>query len=158
MSDQEEKPVVDPEEEEKDEEAEEDASEEEEEEKMDIHQAIAGVLKQALFVNGIARGLNEAAKSLDKGSGKIAFLANDCDEPNYKKLITALCREKNVPLVEVEKKQELGEWAGLCKWDPEGNARGGCNCSCVVVTKIDENWDAYRHLSNHLAEQKSAAA
>merc|ERR1711862_927539 len=91
----------------------------------------------ALFVNGIARGLNEAAKSLDKGAGKIAFLANDCDEPNYKKLITGLCREKNVPLVEVEKKQELGEWAGLCKWDPEGNARGGCNCSCVVVTKIE---------------------
>jgi len=48
----------------------------------------------------------------------------------------------------------------VCYWTIclSGNARGGCNCSCVVVTIVKEEWDAYRHLSNHLAAQRAEAA
>ena len=33
---------------------------------------------------------------------------------------------------------KLGEWAGLCKIDQEGNARKVVKCSCAVV----RNWGA----------------
>jgi small subunit ribosomal protein S12e len=142
-------PAQDPEVEEEEEE------EEDAEQEMTIHEAISGVLKNSMYQNGLARGLNESAKALDSGRGVICFLAKDCDEQNYRKLITGLCRERNITIVDVEKKAELGEWAGLCKYDADTIARKVNGCSCVVVCKIDEKWDAYRHLSNHLAAQKA---
>jgi small subunit ribosomal protein S12e len=150
MADQEARPESEHEEEEEVSEVE----AEEEEKEMDIHTAISGVLKQSSFVNGLCRGLNESAKAIDQGKAKITFLAKDCDEANYKKLINGLCREKNIPIIEVDSRVDLGQWAGLCKYDVDGNARGACKCSCVVVTKIDEAWESYRHLSNHVAAQK----
>lgn len=34
---------------------------------------------------------------------------------------------------QVEDKEELGEWVGLCKIDKEGKPRKVVKCSCVVV-------------------------
>jgi hypothetical protein len=51
---------------------------------------------------------------------------------------------------------DLGTWAGLCKTDADGNTRAACKCSCVAVLKVDEEWDAYRQLSNMIAEQKAS--
>jgi len=50
-------------------------------------------------------------------------LAEDCNQPDYKKLIEALCAEKNVSLLSVPEAKQLGQWAGLCKIDAEGEAR-----------------------------------
>ena len=36
-------------------------------------------------------------------------------------------------LAQVEDKEELGEWVGLCKIDKEGKPRKVVKCSCVVV-------------------------
>jgi len=33
--------------------------------------------------------------------------------------VTLLCKEKNIPIFNVEKREQLGEWAGLCKYDAE---------------------------------------
>lgn len=35
--------------------------------------------------------------------------------------------------LQVESKEELGEWVGLCKIDKEGKPRKVVKCSCVVV-------------------------
>ena len=35
--------------------------------------------------------------------------------------------------IQVETKEELGEWVGLCKIDKEGKPRKVVKCSCVVV-------------------------
>merc|ERR1712211_114408 len=83
---------------------------------MDINKAIAEVLKQALIANGLARGLREAAKSLDKRQALLCVLSENCDEPMYKKLVTALCMEHNIPLIKVDSNMKLGEWVGLCKF------------------------------------------
>merc|ERR1719481_2433745 len=87
---------------------------------MDINTAIQEVLKQALIGDGLARGLREAAKALDKRQALLCILADNCDEPMYKKLITALCMEHGIPLIKVDSNMKLGEWAGLCKIDQEG--------------------------------------
>ena len=69
----------------------------------------------------------------------MCILAADCDEANYKKVIIALCKEKNVPLFEIPKAIELGEWSGLCKLDKEGTARKVVSTSVVSVTEFGED-------------------
>ena len=54
------------------------------------------VLKAALIHDGLARGLRESAKALDKRQALLCVLADNCDEPMYKKLVQALCQEHQV--------------------------------------------------------------
>ena len=80
---------------------------------MDVNQAVQQVLKKALAHDGIARGLNETARALEKGSAQLAILADDCNQPDYKKLVEALCAENNTPLLSVPEAKQLGQWAGV---------------------------------------------
>ena len=66
---------------------------------MDINTAIQEVLKAALIHDGLARGLHESAKALDKRQALLCVLADNCDEPMYKKLVQALCQEHQVHLL-----------------------------------------------------------
>merc|ERR1712224_764381 len=65
---------------------------------MSVLDALKGVLKLALIHDGLARGLREASKALDR------------------------CQEHKIPLIKVPDGKQLGEWAGLCVLDREGNA------------------------------------
>lgn len=52
--------------------------------------------------------------------------------------------------VQVEDGKKLGEWAGLCKIDKEGNARKVVGCSSVVVKDWgDPDADAIDVLQNY---------
>ena len=64
----------------------------------------------------------------------MAVLVESCTESEYLKLVEALCAEHNINLIKVSDAKKLGEWAGLCKIDREGNARKVVGCSCVAVT------------------------
>ena len=100
---------------------------------MDVQTALKEVLKFSLMSDGLARGLHEAAKSLDKREAHFCVLAENCDEPMYVKLVEALCAEHGIPLIKVGDKKTLGEWVGLCKYDKEGKPRKVVPCSCCVV-------------------------
>merc|ERR1712211_166756 len=63
------------------------------------------------IADGLARGVREAAKALDKRQALLCILAENCDEPMYKKLITALCMEHGIPLIKVDSNMKMGEWA-----------------------------------------------
>merc|ERR1711874_765245 len=71
----------------------------EEEKPMDIETALQEVLKKSLIHDGLARGLNECALALDKGTSHLCVLASSCNEKSYTKLIEALCIEHNVSLM-----------------------------------------------------------
>ncbi|KAK6949996.1 40S ribosomal protein S12 [Daldinia eschscholtzii] len=103
---------------------------------MSVLDALKGVLKLALMHDGLARGLREASKALDRREAHMCVLNESCEEEAYKKLVIALCSEHKIPLIKVPDGKQLGEWAGLCVLDREGNARKVVNCSCVVV----KNW------------------
>jgi len=120
-----------------------------EEEITDIGSAVRRVCKNAVAADGLVRVLHEACKALDAGKVKFAFLSDSCDEPNYKKLVKALCMEKSIPLYAVPDSKKLGEWAGLCKVDSDGNARKVVGASVVVITDEGEASEAINWLQNN---------
>ncbi|KAL3162442.1 40S ribosomal protein S12 [Trebouxia sp. C0010 RCD-2024] len=103
-------------------------------EPMDVNSAVKLVLKKALAHDGLCRGLRETTRAIEKDTAQLCILAEDCDQPDYKKLVEALCAEKQVHLLSVPEAKQLGQWAGLCKIDQEGEARKVVGCSSVVVT------------------------
>ncbi|CAJ0753472.1 15799_t:CDS:2 [Entrophospora sp. SA101] len=88
-----------------------------------IEEALQDVLKRSLVVDGLAR-------------------VETCTEKEYIKLVEALCSEHSIQLIKVSDAKKLGEWAGLCKIDREGNPRKVVGCSCVVVKDYGEDSEA----------------
>ncbi|GMH34320.1 hypothetical protein BSKO_02154 [Bryopsis sp. KO-2023] len=117
---------------------------------MDINTAVQEVLKKALAHDGLARGLREACRAIEMGEAQLCILAEDCNQPDYKKLIEGLCAEKNVNLISVPTNKQLGEWSGLCKLDMEGKARKVVGCSCSVITSYGEESQGLEVLQEHL--------
>ena len=74
----------------------------------------------------------------------------DCNNADYKKLVEALCREHNIDLIQVPKNTQLGEWAGLCKIDAEGNPKKVVKCSMAVVKDYGEDSEGLTILMEHL--------
>jgi ribosomal protein L7Ae-like RNA K-turn-binding protein len=83
---------------------------------MSVLDALKGVLKLALIHDGLARGLREASKALDRRQAHMCVLNESCEEEAYKKLVVALCSEHKIPLIKVPDGKQLGEWAGLCEF------------------------------------------
>ncbi|PPD78101.1 hypothetical protein GOBAR_DD24987 [Gossypium barbadense] len=74
---------------------------------------------------------------------------DDCDQPDYVKLVKALCADHNVKMLRAPSAKALGEWAGLCKIDSEGKARKVVGCSCVVVKDYGEQHEAVEVVQQH---------
>jgi small subunit ribosomal protein S12e len=147
---------------------------------MSVLDALKGVLKLALIHDGLARGLREASKALDRRQAHMCVLNEGCEEEAYKKLVIALCGEHSIPLIKVPDGKMLGEWAGLCEcflfwvlvggrgligrvWlmaggvgvlDREGNARKVVNCSCVVVRDWGEESQERSILLNYFQTEQ----
>lgn len=120
---------------------------------MDINTALQEVLKKSLIADGLVHGIHQACKVLDKRVAVLCILAESCDEPAYKKLITALCTEHQVPLIRVDSNKKLGEWSGLCKIDKEGKPRKVCGSSVVVIKDFGEETPALHVIRDHLRTQ-----
>lgn len=72
----------------------------------------------------------------------------------YIKLVEALCKEHQIPLMKVSDKKLLGEWCGLCKYDQEGKARKVVGCSCAVVRDFGNDEQAKAVLTHYFATKK----
>ncbi|KAI4732862.1 hypothetical protein E4T50_16568, partial [Aureobasidium sp. EXF-12298] len=75
---------------------------------MSVLDALKGVLKISLIHDGLARGLREASKALDRRQAHMCVLNEACEEEAYKKLIVALCGEHKIPLIKVPDGKQLG--------------------------------------------------
>ena len=122
---------------------------------MDINDALQEILKLAMIHDGLARGLRESVKALDKRQALLCVLANNCDEQMYVKLIEALCAEHSINLIKVDDNKKLGEWSGLCKIDKEGNARKVVGCSCVVVKDWGKETQAHDVLMEYFNSKRT---
>jgi small subunit ribosomal protein S12e len=141
---------------------------------MSVLDALKGVLRISLIHDGLARGLREAAKALDRREAHMCVLNEGCEEEAYKKLVVALCSEHKIPLIKVPDGKMLGEWVGLCMYpiippfendlvtdisstgtlDREGNARKVVNCSCVVVKDWGEESQERSVLLNYFQTEQ----
>ncbi|RZF36697.1 40S ribosomal protein S12 [Nilaparvata lugens] len=124
----------------------------------DINSALQEVLKNSVTNGSIAHGLHEAAKALDERKALLCVLAENCDEPMYKKLVQALCNEHQIPLIKVDNNKKLGEWAGLCKIDSVGKARKVVGCSCVVVKDFGDESPSLDLLKDYMRSQGATLA
>ncbi|KAI5595817.1 hypothetical protein BDE02_03G164600 [Populus trichocarpa] len=70
-------------------------------EAMDLMTALQLVLKKSLAHGGLARGLHEGAKVIEKHAAQLCVLAEDCNQPDYVKLVKALCADHGVSLLMV---------------------------------------------------------
>jgi len=119
----------------------------------DILTALKEVLKKALIHDGLARGLHECAKALDRRQAHLCVLASNCSEPAYVRLVEALCAEHNINLIKVPDSKQLGEWAGLCKLDKEAKPRKVVGCSCVVVRDYGEESESLNVLMEYFKKR-----
>ena len=126
--------------------------EEEEEAPLDPQSALKKVLRTSLYHDGLARGLKEAVKALDRREAHLCVLSNSCNEAAYIKLVTALCQENTIPLIKVEDSKMLGEWAGLCKYNEENKPVKVVGCSCVVVRAWGEETEARQYIVDHISK------
>ena len=108
------------------------------------------MLKKSLANDGLVKGLNEVCKALDRKEALLCVLASNCEETKYKKLITSMCKQNNIPLLEIDDRQELGEWLGQCKYDKQGVARRVRGASSVAVKDYGEETEALNFVLNHL--------
>lgn len=61
----------------------------------------------------IKKGVNEATKAAERGAAKLVAVAKDVNPPEVVMHLPALCKEKDIPFIEVPSKEELGASAGL---------------------------------------------
>ncbi|WCJ40395.1 40S ribosomal protein S12 [Euphorbia peplus] len=119
-------------------------------EPMDLMSALQLVLRKSLAHGGLIRGLHEGAKVIEKHAAQICVMAEDCNQPDYIKLVKGLCADHGVGLLTVPSAKTLGEWAGLCKIDSEGKARKVVGCSCVVVKDYGEESEGLNVVQQHI--------
>ncbi|MDE1819305.1 MAG: 50S ribosomal protein L7Ae [Euryarchaeota archaeon] len=60
-------------------------------------------------------GTNEVTKSSERSEAKMVVMAEDVDPAEILVHIPMLCEEKHIPYLYVQKKQRLGQVAGLSK-------------------------------------------
>ncbi len=61
----------------------------------------------------IRKGVNETTKAIERGQAKLVAIAKDVQPEEIVMHIPALCKEKKVPYIFVESKEELGKAVGL---------------------------------------------
>jgi large subunit ribosomal protein L7Ae len=66
----------------------------------------------------IRKGANEVTKALERGQAKLVVIAKDVNPKEITMHLPLLAKEKEVPLIEVQTKEELGAAAGI----PVGSA------------------------------------
>jgi large subunit ribosomal protein L7Ae len=70
-------------------------------------------VEMAKVTGKIKKGTNEATKAIERQSAKLIVYAKDVTPPEVIMHLPLLAKEKNVPIIEVTSKEELGAAAGL---------------------------------------------
>lgn len=88
----------------------------------------------------IKRGTNEVTKAIEKGQAKLVVYAKDINPPEIVMHLPLLSKEKNIPCVQVDSKEELGNAAGLA-----------VPTSAIAIVKEGDAKDIIKELSRSTA-------
>lgn len=114
----------------------------------DNNAVIENGLRQISLSGRVAKGFNCTVKAIIKHKAKVVFVADDCDNKDYKALITGLCKRYSVNLQTVQTKALLGKALGLTNLRGNGTVRKEINCGACAVLKyggvINPDVEAFR--------------
>lgn len=87
---------------------------------MDLNEISKDVTRKALEAIEIAkktgkikRGINEVTKSIERGVARLVVVALDVNPKEIIMHLPLLCKEKNIKLIPVPSREELGDSVGL---------------------------------------------
>ena len=82
------------------------------------------IIEKARKTGKIEKGTNEVTKAIERGTAKLVSFGADVEPKEIVQHLPILCKEKNIPCVEADKKEKLGIAVGL-------------NVPCASVAIID---------------------
>ena len=122
---------------------------------LDRETAIQKALKVALTRGTVVKGISEVLKALEAKKVKVVFLAENCDNDQYKETITALAKEHKVPVLMVDTWENLKDYCRLGllsstikeiaeKKNKEAKIKP--RCSSAAIVDWGEETDAKKYL------------
>jgi len=88
----------------------------------DVTQKALEAIEVAKNTGKVKKGVNEVTKALERGTAKLVAFAKDVQPAEIVMHMPILAKEKGVPCIQVNSKEELGTAAGI-----------GCPTSAVAV-------------------------
>ncbi|MAG02022.1 50S ribosomal protein L7ae [Candidatus Pacearchaeota archaeon] len=85
------------------------------------------LIEKARKTGKVEKGTNEVTKAIERGTAKLVAYGADVEPKEIVQHLSLLCKEKNIPCVEVEKKEKLGISAGL-----------SVGCASVAIIELGE--------------------
>ena len=79
----------------------------------DLTEKALQAVENAKATGKVKKGTNEVTKAIERGTAKLVVIAKDVSPPEILMHLPLLAKEKSIPLVEVNKKEELGAAVGL---------------------------------------------
>jgi len=83
----------------------------------------------------IRKGTNETTNAIERGKAKLVVVAQDISPAEIVMHLPVLCKEKDVKIVQVEKKEDLGAAAGM-----------SVGTAAVAIVKEGEAKDVMKNL------------
>jgi len=71
------------------------------------------VIEKARKTGKVEKGTNEVTKAIERGTAKLVAYGGDVSPKEIVMHLPILCKEKNIPCVEADKKEKLGIAVGL---------------------------------------------
>ncbi len=85
------------------------------------------IVEKAKKTGKVDKGTNEVTKAIELGVAKLVVYAKDVEPKEIVAHLAVLCKEKNIPCVEVDSKQKLGLAVGI-----------GVHASAVAIIQAGE--------------------
>jgi len=98
------------------------------------------VVEKARKTGKVEKGTNEVTKAIERGTAKLVVYATDVEPKEIVQHIPILCKEKNIPCAEADKKEKLGIAVGL-----------GVKCASVAIINAG---DAEKDLESFIKGMK----
>ena len=122
---------------------------------LDRETAIQKALKIALTRGTVVKGISEVLKALEAKKVKVVFLADNCDNDQYKSTVTAVAKEHKVPIINIDTWENLKDYCRLGllsstikeiaeKKGKEGKIKP--RCSSAAILDWGEETDAKKYL------------
>jgi len=99
------------------------------------------IIEKARKTGKIEKGTNEVTKAIERGTAKLVVYGSDVEPKEIVQHLPILCKEKNIPCIEADKKEKLGISAGI-------------NVGCASVAIVDAG-DAEKDLESFIKQNKA---